>query len=96
MRQHAAEAFAQDGGKGVEVAGLVVVEADGEDELLEFGHGDGFEGVGRGRAAHAREEALHGAGRARILRAGGENRAHEHAEGVVGLRLDQFDDRGEL
>ena len=94
VRQHATELLAQHLGQVMQVAGLVVVEADGEDEFFELGHGDCLKGVRRGGSAHAGEEALHGAGRALVLRAGRENRAHEHAEGVVGLRLDQFDDRG--
>ena len=40
VRQHAAEAFAQDLRQVVQVAGLVVVEADGEDEFFELGHGN--------------------------------------------------------
>ena len=74
------------------MTGLVMVEANGEDELLELRHGNRLQGVGRGGAAHAGEEALYGAGGALVLRAGGEDRAHEDAEGVVGLRLDQLDD----
>ena len=92
VRQHAAEAFAQDGGKGVQVAGLVVVEADGEDEFLEFRDGNRLEGVGRGGTAHASEETLDGACGTLVLRAGGEDRTHEDAERIMRLRLDQLDD----
>ena len=94
LREDAAELRLKDAGEFLEVTGLVPEEADGIDELLDLGDGEALE-VGRGEPLPGRsgEEALHGACGAGVLGAGGEDRTDEHAEGVVGLRLDQFDDR---
>ena len=96
VRQHAAELLVKDVRKGLQVPRLVMVEADGEDELFDLSDGEAAE-VARGEAERipllrCGEKALHRAGGAGVLGAGGEDGADEHAEGVVGLRLDEFDD----
>ena len=73
---------------------LVVVETDGENELLYLLDAQPLK-VFRRKASALRlcEEPSHCAGSARILRASGEDRPYENAERVLSLRLDEFDDR---
>ena len=93
-RQRAAELLLEDARQLLEVARLVAEEADGVDELFDLLDGEALQVGGRERLpARGREEPLDGARRAGVLRAGGEDGADKHAEGVVRLRLDEFDDR---
>ena len=91
LREDTAEFLVEDVGERLQVSRLVMVEPDGEDQLLKFCDGELAKAV-RGVASRG-EKALHCAGGTGVLGAGGENGADEYAEGVVGLRLDELDDR---
>ena len=94
IREDSAEFLLEDFRKRFKMLRFVVIETNGEDQLLYFLYRQPLK-VFRGEASALRlcEEPPHSTCGTSVLRAGGENSPDEDTERIVSLRLDKFDDR---
>ena len=95
IRQDTAKPLLQHLRQSLQMAGLVAIESNRIDELFDFSHHQTLKVF---RTEHiplcGGEQPSHSPGGALILRTGGKDRTDKDAERIVGLSLNEFDDRG--